>query len=243
MDSADGTRRPRPIADRAAAQLGLVTIGDLRALGLTKHQVEHLVARGILRRVGRGVRAVAVAPSTPQQRLLAATLVAGEDAVASHLAAAWLWGFDGVRPDGIHLSVPRHRNPRLASAAVHRMNDLLAVDVVRRGPQRVTTPARTLLDIADLVEPSVLEEALDGARRRGQIYLPFLEWRLTELRRRGRRGVTALDALLALERTPDRAESWLESTFLRVIHATRGSPPPPCTGRDARPAGPASTAF
>src|SRR5687767_9008960 len=88
---------------------------------------------------------------------------------------------------------------------------------MRRGPIPLTTPARTLLDIAELVPQGVLEEACDGARRRGQIYLPFLRWRLAELRRRGRPGVAALEALLQLELTSERAESWLESAFLRVV--------------------------
>jgi very-short-patch-repair endonuclease len=213
------------IAHRAHEQLGLITTFDLRDLGLTGRQIERLLERGVLRRVGRGVYALVAAPSTPHQRLLAATLLGGEGAVASHLAAAWLWGFDGVRADGIHLSVPRGRNPRVPSATVHRMNELLPVDMVIRGPQSVTTPARTLLDIADMVDARALEEAFDGSRRRGQIYLPFLEWRLAELRRRGRRGVTPLDELLTREHTSDRAESWLESTFLRILRDAWLPPP------------------
>lgn len=223
------------IVQRAGERLGLITSTELREFGLTARQVDGLVQTGILRRAGQGVLAVAAAPSTAEQRLLAATILGGDGAVASHLAAAWLWGFDGVRADTIHLSVPRRRNPRVPSAVVHRVKDLLAVDVVRHGPQPVTTPARTLLDIANLVEPGVLEEAFDGARRRGQIYLPFLEWRLDELRRRGRRGVAELQALLDREHTSDRAESWLESTFLRLIREAWLPPPRVQVGK--RPGG------
>ena len=74
----------------------------------------------------------------------------------------------------IELSVPGGRRPRLQDAIVHRVADLLLVDVTARGPQPVTTAARTVIDIASLVTPRQLEEALDGARRRGQVYLPFL---------------------------------------------------------------------
>lgn len=213
------------IAQRAARQLGLLASAELHGFGLSARQRDRLVQSGLLRRVGQGVYAMAATPSTPEQRLLAATMLGGPGAVASHLAAAWLWGFDGVRPDGIHLSVPRGRSPRVPSAVVHRVRDLLAVDVVQRGPQLVTTPARTLLDIADRVDPRELEEAFDGARRRRQVYVPFLEWRLDQLRRRGRRGVTALDELLAREHTSDRAESWLESTFLRIVRDAWLPPP------------------
>ena len=160
---------------------------------------------------------MAAVPTSADQRLLAATMAAGTDAAISHVAAVWVWGFDGVKPTQIEISVPRERNPRLAVGKVHRVTDLLAVDVTHRGPLLVTTPARTMLDIAGVVDPRVLEESLDGARRRGQIYVPFLRWRLAALRRSGRPGVAALEALLSLELTSDRAESWLESAFLRVI--------------------------
>jgi very-short-patch-repair endonuclease len=117
------------------------------------------------------------------------------------------------------------RRPRLDGVVTHRVRDLLPVDVTRRGAQPVTTPARTLLDIAALVTPAQLEEAFDGARRRAQVYLPFLEWRLAELRRRGRPGVGALHDLLAREHTSAKAESWLESAFLRVIRDAWLPPP------------------
>jgi very-short-patch-repair endonuclease len=213
------------IAERAGDQLGLITSADARGMGLTTRQVDRLAHNGVLRRLGQGVYAVAAVRSTPRQRLLAATMLGGDGAVASHLAAAWLWGFDAVKADGMHLSVPRQRNPRVPVAVVHRVSDLLAVDVTSLGPQPVTTPARTLLDIADLVDSRVLEEAFDGARRRGQIYVPFLAWRLDQLRRRGRRGVSELQMLLDAEHTSARAESWLESAFLRIIREAWLPPP------------------
>ncbi|MFL6204340.1 MAG: hypothetical protein ACJ739_03235 [Acidimicrobiales bacterium] len=205
------------IAARAGQQLGLITRSQLLAMGITRRQIQTAERAGFVRRAAAGVWAVSAVPTSPEQRLLAAALAAGPDATISHLAAAWVWRFDGVKPTGIEISVPRRRNPRLAVGRLHRVSDLLAVDVTQRGPLPVTTAARTMLDIAGLVDPRVLEESLDGARRRGQIYLPFLRWRLAALRRSGRPGVAALEALLALELTSDRAESWLESAFLRVI--------------------------
>jgi very-short-patch-repair endonuclease len=213
------------VAEHAEGRLGLITSAELARLGVSPRQLEGLLRRGALRRVGRGVHVLAGAPGSARQRLLAATLVAGPGAVASHLAAAWIWGFDGVRPDRVEVSVPRSRNPRGVDGVVHRVSDLLAVDVTTAGPLPITTPSRTLLDIASRLDDAALEEAFDGARRRGQIYLPFLEWRLAELRRPGRPGVTALVSLLRREHTSRRAESWLESAFLRVIRD--GFLPPP----------------
>jgi very-short-patch-repair endonuclease len=226
------------IAERAAPQLGLITTPDLRALGLTGRQIDRVLGNGVLRRIGRGVHALAGAPTSPRQRLLAATLLAGEGAVASHLAAAWVWGFDGIHPDEIELSVPRARNPRGVPGRVHRVSDLLPVDVTLLGPQPITTPARTLLDIAARIPASSLEEAFDGARRRGQIYLPFLEWRLAELRRHGRAGIAAVEDLVRREHTSERAESWLESAFLRIVRDAFLPPPRVQVVKQPSPGGP-----
>ena len=73
------------IAERAAPQLGLITTADLNRLGLTPRQIDRFLANGVLRRIGRGVHALAGAASSAQQRLLAATMLAGDGAVASHL--------------------------------------------------------------------------------------------------------------------------------------------------------------
>ena len=213
------------IAERAAQQLGLITTRQLRDLGVTPKQVFALRRSGWLQPMSTGVHVMAAAPPGSHQRLLAATLRAGDGAVASHLAAAWVWGFDGIVPSSIDLSLPVDRRSWSDDVTIHRVGDLLPVDVTMRGPQPVTTPARTLLDIAGQVSLPQLEEAFDGARRRGQVYLPFLEWRLAELRRRGRPGVRGLDALLRREHTSARAESWLESSFLRIIRDAWLPPP------------------
>lgn len=203
------------IAERAKRQLGLITGAQLAELGLTYRQVEGMHSRGFLRRLRRGVFALSSAPETPKQHLLAATLSLDE-AVASHRSAAWLWRFDGIEADEVELSVPRHRRGNLGDGVVHRVTDLDAVDVTTIGPQPVTTPARTLIDLAPVLPEPALEEALDGACRRGQVRVDFLRWRIDALRRRGRAGVALLVALLE---TPDRdrPESWLESAFLRLL--------------------------
>src|SRR5688572_29565914 len=122
------------LAARAAQQLGLVTTRELEEMRVSRRQRQNLVTSGILRRASTGVWAVASVPSSAHQRLLAATLAAGPGAAVSHLAAAWVWGFDGIRPRAIELSVPKERNPRVPAAKLHRLGDLLAVDVSQRGP-------------------------------------------------------------------------------------------------------------
>lgn len=212
------------IAERAGEQLGLITRYQLTAIGASEQQVRTLVGQGSLLRIGPGVLRLAGFPPTHEQRLLAAAWTAGPGAVVSHLAAAGVWRFDGIQATAVEVSVPSERKPRGVSGKVHRVRDLLAVDVTTVGLLPVTTPSRTLLDAAPRLDAGQLEEALDGACRRGQIYVPYLGWRLNELRRKGRPGVARVDRLLAgfVRR---EAESWLESTFLRIVREA-GLPPP-----------------
>ncbi len=213
------------VAERAGEQLGLIRSTDLDGLGASRQQRRTFVDSGVLLRVGAGVFRHAGFVVTHEQRLLAAAWCAGEGAVVSHLAAAGVWRFDGIAPTAIEVSLPRTRRPRTVSGRVHHVRDLLAVDATVVALLPVTTPSRTLLDSAPRLLLSQLEEALDGACRRGQIYLPYLEWRLAELRKQGRPGVSKLDRLLVGARRERGEESWLESAFLRLVHDA-GLPPP-----------------
>src|SRR5262245_30983745 len=80
------------IAELAARQLGLVTRQQLLTLGLTRNSARQQVAG--CRHVHPGVYALPGTGDTFYQRLFAALLAAGDDAVASHRAAATLHGFD-----------------------------------------------------------------------------------------------------------------------------------------------------
>jgi hypothetical protein len=103
----------------------------------------------------------------------------------------------------------------------------VVADVDRRGLIPVTTPARTLVDIAGMVGEALLEGALDDAERHGLVWRPHLRWRLECLGRRGRTGVPQLRALV--DRTEGRplGDSWLEQEAIRVVtHA--GLPVPRC---------------
>ncbi len=204
-------------ADIARTSLGLVTSAALAQVGVTPAQRRTLVDHGVLVPAGPGVLRHRAWPAHWRQSVLAAVLAAGRGAVASHMSAAALWGFDGIRPGAVEVTVPRERNPRGVGGKVHRSRDLVAADVDHERLIAVTTPARTLLDIAARLDVHGLEQALDGAARDRLVWLPHLRWRLGELRRPGRRGVRHLAAVL--DRTDGRrdAETWLEQQALRLI--------------------------
>lgn len=128
-----------------------------------------------------------------------------------------LVGFD---PGPVELTVPRGRK-RNAPGIVHR-NLLLVRDVTTVGAIPVTTPARTLLDIAAVAPRETVEEALDDALRRRLVSLRRLRSRVDELGRRGRPGIAMMRALLdARDPSSPVPESVFETRLLRVLRRAR----------------------
>jgi hypothetical protein len=79
--------------------------------------------------------------------------------VVSHDSAALVHDLGELDPIRVHLSVP-HGFRALDATVVTHVADLPGADVLDRGPWRVTTPLRTLLDLAS---GSTSEEQLDSA--------------------------------------------------------------------------------
>jgi Transcriptional regulator, AbiEi antitoxin len=71
--------------------VGVVSLAQLRALGIGPRGVQHRAQTGRLRRVHRGVYAMGGAVLPREGRWLAAVLACGNDAVLSHLSAAVHW--------------------------------------------------------------------------------------------------------------------------------------------------------
>ncbi len=138
---------------------------------------------------------------------MAAVLACGEGAALSHFSAAVLWGILEDRGQAIHVTAEKQR--RCRSIVVHHAP--LAGERVRRHGIVVTTPARTIVDLADVVKRRrTLERAIDEAD-----YLR-LDW--TEAApRHGRRGSGLLASVLAVH-TPGstRTLSELEEMFLAL---------------------------
>ena len=153
----------------------------------------------------RGVYVVGYPHLTRNGGFMAAVLACGEDAALSHFSAAVLWGL--LSSDGrIHVTTPRDREPR--GLVVHRAG--LDGDVRMRAGIPVTTPARTLIDLADVAPRRTLERALDEAE--------YLRLDCTGLApRRGRRGSGTLSSVLAIHRPGStRTRSHLEELFIAL---------------------------
>lgn len=103
-----------------------------------------------------------------------------------------------------------------------------AVDVTVVDAIPVTTPARTMIDLAAMIPRETVEEALDDALRRGLTSISRLRWRIDELARRGRPGIAIVRALLDARMNKTTVpQSVLETRLLRMIKRA-GLPAPRC---------------
>jgi hypothetical protein len=214
------------LAAITARQLGLITSTQARAAGLTSVQLRYRVRRGDLVDLGGAVLAVAGHEPTWEQTVLAALLAAGSRAVVSHRAAARLLGFDGFADSRPEVTVPRGRRPRLpAGATVHTTLRHERIDTIALAPFRMTSGARTVIDLAVTATDRELEAAIGSAVRDGWTSVPFLRRRFAALRGPGRHGAALLASVL--EAPPGHSD--LERRFLRLV--ARAGLPLPVTQR------------
>jgi hypothetical protein len=216
----------------AARQHQLITRAQLADVGLTRAKIRSRVHGGVLVRVHRDVFRLAGVRPTWRQRNLAAVLASGPNSVVSHEAGARLWGFDGgwsrAQPT---ISVLRPAAGASALARIHQTSRLPECDRSSSDGIAVTTPARTLIDLAAVAERRALEAALDAALRDGVVREPFLRWRILEVAGRGVAGSTMLAEILGPDRLGrDQVDSWLEARALELFDR-HGLPAPECQRR------------
>jgi very-short-patch-repair endonuclease len=191
----------------ARRQHGVVSRDQLVGLGLGADAVDWRVRRRRLHRVHRGVYAVGHLSLARNGRFMAAVLACCEGAALSHFSAAVLWGMLGDRNWPIHVTAPARRRGR-RGIVVHESP--LQGERVRRDGIVVTTPGRTLVDLADVAPRRLVERAIDEA--------DYLRLDTTGLEpRRGRRGQGVLASVLAVHRPGStRTRSELEERFLQL---------------------------
>jgi very-short-patch-repair endonuclease len=210
----------RAIARLARRQHGIVTRGQLQAIGLGRGSIEHRIAQGRLHRLHRGVYLVDHPVLPPLARECAAVLACGEGAVLSHFTAAWLWGVLPSAANGVDVTVPGDRRDH-SDIRIHRTGRLERADVARRHGLPLTAPPRTLVDLGGVLSAEQLERCVAEA---------FVLRRVTRRqmdgvaeRSDGRTGIGTLRALLADGPALTRSEA--EARLLALVRAARLPPP------------------
>jgi very-short-patch-repair endonuclease len=158
---------------------------------------------------------------------MAAVLGCGSQAVLSHASAAALWQIRRHEGPPAEVSVPAHVVRRRPGIALHRPAKLAAGDVTRRRGIPVTTPVRTLIDLATRLNLGQLETAINEADRRELVDPEVLRSAVTESA--GAKGAATLRRLLD-RRTFRLTDSQLERNFLALVRGA-GLPLPETGGR------------
>ncbi len=198
----------------AAEQLGLVTHEQALAAGLSSSGIHRRVTSGQWERVQPGVYGIAGTPPSSNRSLLAACLSAGGLATISHRSAAAHWGLRLPDPSPLEISLDRERATAITGVEVHRSRDLSADHIVADGPLPVTTPARTLVDLGQVVPWYLVRSLLEHLLTSRLVTVDQARAALLLHSRRGRRGCGALRHVLDQRALLDRpADSVLEAAF------------------------------
>ena len=155
----------RRVAELAERQHGVVSRAQLLELGVGYRAISRRVAAGALHRIHNGAYAVGHSALSQRGRYMAAVLACGPDAALSHHSGADL---RGIIPSGgprVHVSVVSRSYRPQSGIALHRPRTLSPDEVTIVDGIPVTTPARTLLDLADRLSLRRLARACDTAER------------------------------------------------------------------------------
>jgi very-short-patch-repair endonuclease len=210
----------------AARQQGMITTAQLVDAGLKKQAIRTRAAGGWLTRLHSGVYQLGVFAG-PFGAEAAALLACGPAAVISHWTAAGLWRL--VQRGGlIHVTAPGGSGRTRAGIAVHDM--ALDDEIITRHGIRVTTPARTLLDLAS----SMPERALDRLVEEAQVLNLTTRDDLLHIvtKGAGRPGVRKLAAIVGSPDEPAFTRSEAERLLLELVRAA-GLPRPHTNARVA----------
>jgi predicted transcriptional regulator of viral defense system len=176
----------RGLEAEAYQQSGYFTAGQASAHGVSRQLLNHHVKQGRFQRIRRGLHRVRGFPTSEHDDMREKWMAVGMDkAVLSHESALALLELSDNVPDRVHLLVPRrHRGLRRPPGVViHTRPDDETVATVWRDGMPLTAPARTLVDVADELQPEQAAMAVRQALELGLLTRRQLE---QEAERRGK---------------------------------------------------------
>lgn len=212
------------LINRAAERGGLVSIDDVRAVGLTTRQW----------RARTDVEWLKVTPhrwghiaTTPTWETIADAALdwLGKDAALFGVSAAANWTmapFELELP--VHVVVPRGRRWLSRSVVVHSTKQWTTGDLLVQNGRRTTSATRTIIDLAGQpVSARDLADAIDSAMNHRWTAVPTLQKRMLKLGGPGRAGIRRLRTVVL----DAGGHSFLERRFLKLVREA-GLPGPMC---------------
>jgi predicted transcriptional regulator of viral defense system len=174
----------RRLAAVAATQGGYFTAAQALAVGYSYPNQKFHVDRGNWERVDRGVFRIPEWPPGEQDDLIRWSMWALGRGVISHETALAVHGIGEFDPARVHLTVPGRFSKSDPAVMIHRAR-LEAADIEERTGFKVTTPQRSLIDVAATADLDQLARAIDEARQAGLVTPRRLRERAEEIDARG----------------------------------------------------------
>lgn len=163
---ADRLDMRRALNELAFRQAGYFTARQARGIGYSAQSQKYHADRGTWVRVERGLYRLAGWPSHESDSYTRWYVWGEHDGVLSHDSAAALHGLGDLDPHSVHLTFAEPRRTRLSGVTLHTA-ELPATDVTESAPMRLTTPSRTVLDLADspITQEQFTETVFDALDR------------------------------------------------------------------------------
>ena len=214
------------ILEMAKSQHGVIARWQLRDLGLSSAQIRWRIKRGRWRRELPGILRMPWSEQTWRQKVWAAVLWAGSEALVSHQAAACLWGLDERQCERVDLSASHPLRSGVPWLSTHQRRLIPKTSRRTKHGIALTSPARTLMDLAATSAEEDLERLVENALRCRMVSVAELRRALAWAPARTP-GAVRLNRLLRRGQWSAESQSELERRALELFRCS-GLPAPHC---------------
>jgi hypothetical protein len=199
----------------ANRQRGRISRDQMLAAGIKQSAIDRRARTGHLLRKHKSVYAVGHAAPAPLTAETEALLACGQHAVLSHQTAARLLKLTSDGDQRVHVTIRGRHGAKPSGACVHRTARLNRSEVRTVEGLPVTSPLRTLLDLAAVVDINTLERAIEQALHEKLVCVRQLRQAIAG--NNGRRGTPSIRAVLDQQREPGVTRSEAERRMRELI--------------------------
>ena len=215
------------LAAIAHGQHGAFLFEQAHRAGVPADVLRGWIESGLLERLGVRTLRSATTPTSPIDDAAAHVLDIKPSARISHATAAAIHHFDTFDKVDFpfHITLRRGTFATRLGVVVHTSDEWTLEDRVVIDGVAVTSPVRTIIDLARRESAARLTAVIDGAFRDRLITEELQLRRIAELRSQGRYGIPKLLAVIEGVEATRGGHSWLERRYLQLT-AAAGLPRP-----------------
>jgi len=188
--------RDARLALLAGRQAGAFSFPQALALGYPRATISRRLRSGAWERIHPGVYVTAGAGADPLRAVWAALLAAGPEAVVTHETAALLHGAERLPRRPVTLTNPHRWHHAIAGVMVHQIDDLLPPHRTMLRGLPISTPARTVVELAANHGAEVVGRVLDDFINSRKATLARVNAVLSSVARPGKPGIATIGAVL-----------------------------------------------